>query len=436
MTSDGIDESFIVSTRGGDNGQSTVGSDSDDTVTALVSNEKDTGETSDLATSPVKEHKKLENEGDAVLWALIANVAVAAVKFIVAAFSHSASMMSEAIHSTADSLNEVTLIVGEKMSHRPPTKNFPKGWSRLRYLASFIVAIFLFVIGGAYSAIEAAKKVSSLTDATPGGHAVDTGHLIIALVVVVIAACLEGLSLHKSIGEAKERFHHSQHPGEFHLFSFWRGTKSSDLAAILAEDVLALASLFFSGVGILMSIITGDAIWDAFGGLMVGFVLIIGAVALGIQIGSLIIGEGGSPHDFEVVNRIIDREPNVVRQLHQPIISVLSADRLEIILKLEFRESKNTIDGEAAKRLLNRVRRAATNTAKGKEVPEKEYENIEKAVDKLIASVPEDVDICSEIDRIERDIRAAIPWYRQIDIYIEPSRYDPELAKKVITEVA
>lgn len=387
------------------------------------------------STSTAPEPKQLENEGNAVLWAMIANIVVAAIKFVVAGLSHSASMMSEAIHSTADSFNEVTLIVGEKLSHRPPTKQFPQGWSRLRYLASFIVAIFLFVVGGVYSAMESANKISSLTDGTPGGHAVDTVHLWIAFAVVIASAVMESFSLHKSIEEAKERFHHSKHPGEFHLFKFWRGTKSSDLAAVLAEDVLALASLFFSGAGILLSIITKDAIWDAFGGLMVGFVLLVGAVALGVQIGSLIIGEGGSEHDYAIVDRIIENDPNVVRQLHPAIIEVRSPDRIEITLKLEFKELTDTLDGEAMKRLLARMRRVSNSAAKGKDVT-KETENISKAIDKLLTESKNDVDVCDEIDRIESLIRNEITWYEEVDINIEPSRYDPELAKKVITEVA
>lgn len=325
--------------------------------------------------------RKSAKIGIAVIAALVANVLVALVKFAVFLFTRSASMLSESVHSLADSGNELTLIIGNKLSHRPPSRKHPLGWSRARYLASFIVAVSLFAIGGVYSASESIAKIRAVMHGSPEAHAVDASKMSIVLVVTVICALIEGWSLHNGIKEAKERFAETHDPGRFSLWKFWRGTKSSDIAVVLAEDTLAVIGLAFAFIGTAIAIATGDEIWDAIGGTSIGVLLIIGALLLGGQVASLLIGEGASAHTYQIISDVLARNADVERVLADPAAIHLSEKRILVLLKVQFRN--------------------------------------ETELDDAIA-----------INQLEEQLRAAIPYYT-LDIVVEPDTYNPVQAAKV-----
>ena len=95
-----------------------------------------------------------EGSSKAIAAALAANIGIAITKFIAAGISGSASMFAEAIHSVADSGNQLLLIVGGKRSRREATEAHPFGYGRSRYIYAFMVSIVLFSIGGLFSIAE------------------------------------------------------------------------------------------------------------------------------------------------------------------------------------------------------------------------------------------------------------------------------------------
>lgn len=307
--------------------------------------------------------------GGAIIWALSANILIAVMKFICASLG-SVAMLSEGVHSLADSANEITLMAGKRFSHKEPSRKHPWGTSRGRYLASFIVAILLFLAGGVYSSYEAIEKMMVITHM--GIRTIDESTLRISLITCVIAAILEGFSLHKGISEARDRFLNTHEYGKFNLWKFWTGTKSSDLAAVIAEDVLACVSLFMAGSCTLLALLTGDEIWDGIGGLGVGLVLIVGSVLLAMQVSSLLLGEGVSEHTYDMLERIIMNTDGVKKLIRIQAMH-LDEDRVLCCVKVDMRDDRD-----------NNV----------------------------------------VIDDIERRIRSQITWY-DFDIVIEMDRYDP-----------
>lgn len=339
-----------------------------------------------------------EHEGKAILWAFIANMAIFFIKFIVATITKSASMMSEAVHSFADTFNEITLVLGKKMSHKTRSRRHPFGTSRGRYLASFLVVVLLFVVGGLYSAIEAFSKMISILRGGPEMHAVDTSHLIIVLIVCVISFCLESYSLHNSILEARGRYviTHSGKPEDFNLWRFWKGTKSSDLACVITEDVLACIGLIFAGFGTLTALLTGDDIYDAAGGAAVGILLILGAIILGRKIASLLLGEGMSEQTYNRVEKIANE--------------VLSRK----LVNNEFvktSDGKYEYDANSGNRLIS-------------------VEGLHLDEDRILLTMKIDikdsahVDDAVIIDAIESEVRNNIFWY-DWEIKIEVDHFDP-----------
>ena len=156
------------------------------------------------------------------------------------------------------------------------------------------------------------------------------------------------------------------------LWKFWTGTKSSDLAAVVAEDVLACVSLFMAGSCTLLALLTGDGIWDGIGGLGVGLVLIVGSVLLAMQVSSLLLGEGVSEHTYDMLEHIIMNTDGVKKLIRIQAMH-LDEDRVLCCVKVDMHDDRDN----------NAV-----------------------------------------IDDIERRIRSQITWY-DFDIVIETDGYDP-----------
>src|SRR3954469_12724821 len=94
----------------------------------------------------------------AIIAALAANLGIAVSKFIAFLVTGASSMLAEAIHSVADSGNQVLLLVGGKRAARAATPQHPFGYGRDRYIYAFIVSIVLFSVGGLFALYEAYEK--------------------------------------------------------------------------------------------------------------------------------------------------------------------------------------------------------------------------------------------------------------------------------------
>ena len=128
-----------------------------------------------------------------VVAALLANLGIAVTKFVAFFLTGFSSMLAEAIHSVADSGNQVLLLLGGKRSRREATAEHPFGYGRERYIYSFIVSIVLFSVGGLFALYEAYHKAHEVH----AGHA-DVGHdwkRFVPVAVLAVAIVLESLSL-------------------------------------------------------------------------------------------------------------------------------------------------------------------------------------------------------------------------------------------------
>lgn len=342
--------------------------------------ETNTNDTSDMPVSdqPVSSqpsqmgqtnegNTKPAHAGSAVKAALAANVGVACAKFAAAAFTGSSSMFSESVHSVADCANEIVLMFGDRASDRKSKGDHPFGMHRAKYLASFIVATLLFFVGGVFAVSQATKKLIGLLDGSVDRQ-VDSLELLAALAVVIISACLEGYGLHTSIKEARERMSRVKVEKDS-LIGFWKRTKSAELASVMMEDTLALIGLLFAGLGIGCSMLTGDELYDTVGGLMVGLVLVVGSAALAFKSGSLLLGEDVDPRTHKLLSQAVNNTPGVERLINMQAIHM---DEDAVLLCLKVQTSK----------------------------------------------LDRDYDV-ETVDKIEKNIRVALPWY-EWEIYVEP----------------
>lgn len=227
----------------------------------------------------------------AIIAALLANIGIATTKFIAAAVSGSASMLAEAIHSVADSGNQLLLIIGGKRAKREATAAHPFGYGRSRYIYAFMVSIVLFSIGGMFSILEGVSKLAE-------PHPLENAWL--PLVVLGVSIVLESLSLRTALHEAKKI------RGKSSLIQFIRHAKSPELPVVMLEDIAALCGLVFAFFGVGLTVITHNGIFDAIGTLAIGGLLVLVAIILGIETSSLLIGEGASADDTSLIRDALE----------------------------------------------------------------------------------------------------------------------------------
>lgn len=227
----------------------------------------------------------------AILAALLANIGIAITKFIAAAISGSASMFAEAIHSVADSGNQFLLIIGGKRAKRAATATHPFGYGRSRYIYAFMVSIVLFSIGGMFSLFEGVSKLSE-------PHELENAWL--PLTVLGVAIVLESFSLRTALHEAKKA------RGKTSLVQYIRHAKSPELPVVILEDIAALLGLVFAFAGVSLTVLTHDPIYDAYGTLAIGALLILVAIILGAETSSLLVGEGATADDTTLIRDALE----------------------------------------------------------------------------------------------------------------------------------
>ena len=237
----------------------------------------------------------------AVFAALIANLGIAVVKFVAFLLTGSASLLAEAVHSVADTGNEVLLIVGRGRSRRPRSDLHPFGFGRERYFYSFVVSVMLFTVGGTFSVYDGLHKI---LNPEPVHDAV------IAFIVLGVSIVLESFSLRTGIAEANKV------RGDRSWGSFIRRTKAPELPVVLLEDVAALIGLVFAFAGVGLSALTHDGRWDGAGSVAIGILLATAAAFLAVETKSLLIGESAS-HDMEqLVVDALEGGPELTRVIH------------------------------------------------------------------------------------------------------------------------
>ena len=222
----------------------------------------------------------------AIIAALVANAGIAAAKFVGFLVTGSSSMLAESVHSLADTSNQGLLLLGQKTSRRAATRNHPFGFGRDRYFYSFVVALMLFTLGSVFALYEGIHKLEA-------PEALSSP--IVAVVILVVAIGLETYSFMTAIKESKAI------KGDATWWQFIRQSKVPELPVVLLEDAGALIGLVLALIGVGLATITGDPVWDALGTISIGVLLGVIAIILIIEMKSLLIGEGASPAELDVL---------------------------------------------------------------------------------------------------------------------------------------
>ena len=226
----------------------------------------------------------------AILYAFLANFAIAIAKSWAAWLTGSGTMLAESIHSYADTGNQVLLYLGLTQSQRPPDAEHPLGYGKLSYFWSFIVALLLFSMGGLFSIYEGMHKLN---------HPEGLSQIWIAILVLIFALVLEGFSL---LGALREIRHVR---GERPFREWFKHTRNSELVVVLGEDIGALIGLILALGFLVLAAYTGDPIYDAIGSICIGVVLLFISIFIASRVRSLLLGRSADPEIQEAINAII-----------------------------------------------------------------------------------------------------------------------------------
>lgn len=284
----------------------------------------------------------------AIMAAFLANTGIAITKFIAWFFSGSSSMLAEAVHSVADAGNQLLLIFGGRQAKRKADKEHPFGYGRERYVYAFVVAIILFSVGGVFSIYEGIDKLQH-------PHALDVPWL--PILVLSIAIVLESFSLRTAVRESN----HVR--GTQSWVEFVRRAKAPELPVVLLEDIAALLGLIFAFIGVGLTILTGNPLFDAIGTLFIGTLLIVVAIVLGIETKSLLVGEGATEADHAKIEQAILAGSEAERIIHMKTLYV-GPEELLVAAKVGFTADQKLLEVSAAVNVIEQRVRTAVPAAR------------------------------------------------------------------------
>ena len=216
-----------------------------------------------------------EGSTKAILAALLANAGIAVAKFVGYAITGSSSMLAEAVHSVADTSNQGLLLLGQRQSRKEADPLHQFGYGRSRYFYSFVVALVLFTLGSVFALYEGYHKIS---------HPQELTSPVVAIVILFVAICLEGFSFRTAVVESRPL----KRSGSW--WRFIRTSRNPELPVVLLEDSGALIGLVFALIGVGLTVLTGNPVWDGIGTVGIGVLLGVIAIVLMVEMQSLLIG--------------------------------------------------------------------------------------------------------------------------------------------------
>lgn len=234
-----------------------------------------------------------------VLIALGANLLIAAAKTVAAGLTGAASMLAEAAHSWADTGNEVLLFIAGRRSVRPADPRHPIGYGREAYVWSLFAAFGLFAVGAVVSVMHG---VQELLDPEPADL------FAVSYIVLAIAFVLEGASFLQALRQSRRRARESGSD----VLDFVMRTSDPTLRAVFFEDAAALVGLVIAFTGILLHQLTGSAVPDAVGSILVGALLGVVAVVLIRQNRRFLVGVAVEPRVRAAALQKLLAHPSIV----------------------------------------------------------------------------------------------------------------------------
>ena len=237
----------------------------------------------------------------AIFFALGANFAITVAKGVAAALSGSGAMLAETVHSLADCGNQALLLLGVKQAKAPPSSEYPLGFGKAVYFWSFLVAVMLFCLGGMFSLYEGIHKLS---------HPEPLRQWWLAVGVLAFSIVAESISMRACMIEVNKA------RGAQSLREWFRESRQAELIVIFGEDLAALSGLSLALVAVVLTVLTGNPLWDALGTVVIGLLLIVVAVFVAIEVKAMLIGQSADPRVTAEMKAFLEGRAEIARVFH------------------------------------------------------------------------------------------------------------------------
>ena len=268
--------------------------------------------------------------------ALAGNLAIALVKFVAAYITNSSAMLSEAIHSVVDTLNEILLLYGMKKSQQSPNAQHPLGYGRELYFWAFIVSLMVFALGAVVSIYQGIQHVRYPEEMLSPN---------LNYIVLGIAILCEGISWLVALKAFRKT------KGQLGYFEAFRRSKDPTTFTVLFEDTAALCGLFIALIGIYLAHALNIPELDGVASIFIGIVLAISAILLARETKGLLLGESADPQLRDHL-LLIAQEDDAVFSANGVLTEQMGADQVIASLSLEFEDHLTSDDIEAC---VNRI---------------------------------------------------------------------------------
>ncbi|TET54311.1 MAG: cation diffusion facilitator family transporter [Actinobacteria bacterium] len=291
-----------------------------------------------LKVAQQKEDKSFDPQ--VIVWAaFVGNGLIMVTKFVVAIFSGSIAMLAEAVHSVADTFNQLFLIISLKLGAKPADEKHPFGYGKERFFWAFIAALIIFFVGSFFSIYEGARKIIE------GGHGSEQSYFVIGLAVLGIAFIFESIS----IGIAVREVRHGMKKAKKSLLDFVTQTRDLTLKTVLFEDGAALFGLVFAAIGMYLSKVYETALFEGLASILIGIILAVVAFYLAKEARTLLLGAAAGKEELKHMLKVFLEEPNVEKvidllTMYMGPESILLTSHLQINDSLSSTEQESLID--------------------------------------------------------------------------------------------
>jgi cation diffusion facilitator family transporter len=275
--------------------------------------------------------------------ALVGNLMIAATKFAAAFFTGSSAMLSEAIHSTVDSGNQLLLLFGIRRAARPANVRHPFGYGLQLYFWTFVVAVLIFGVGAGVSIVQGFDKIKA-------PHPVESPW--INYLVLGLAMTLEGTVWIVAL----RTFRKSK--GDLGWLKAVQMSKDPTVFTVLFEDTAAILGLLVAFTGIALSLFLDMPVLDGVASLLIGLILAFTAAFLAWECQSLLTGEGVSPDVQASIHAIAVAEPTVARP-NEILTMHFGPQDVLVALSIDFIDTGTAAEVERAVTRIERKIKAA-----------------------------------------------------------------------------
>ncbi|WP_459799195.1 cation diffusion facilitator family transporter [Herbidospora sp. RD11066] len=285
--------------------------------------------------------------GDSLLTVVVAggaNLAIAVAKLVAGLVGGSASMLSEAAHSAADTVTEVLLFTAIKRGEKPADRGHPLGYGNAAFLWALIAACFTLVVGAGFSVTHGFHTIfdgEELTDFT------------LSYVVLAVSFVLEGVSMFQGLRQLRQ----SASRWETRPFALLRRTSDTMLKAVVLEDSAALAGIVIAGAGLGLTQLTGNTVFDGIGSVLIGLLLLFVAVTLIRANASLLLNRSASPALEGRIREHLEVLPEVER-IVELLTVLIGPNRILVAARIDFVDEATGAALEAASATVERTLRS------------------------------------------------------------------------------